>query len=148
MWFQILMAGVFFMVAMLFTPPKIDFILKRAGAACFFTSGTHLVTSGGWLADLFRAVSGWLTNLLDGSVAALLGVSIVAGLLAAMWAALWLLAMVPTKWFALEYSDRMIYSGAALPFFIALIPDDVGDALRNVTTVISELTTSLVTGVV
>lgn len=140
-WFLMVVAGFGCMVLMRWTNPKLDAVLIRLAAACFIGAG--LIGVNGWLGEILRSVTGWLTHTTDQLGAAALG-TVVVWIVALLLGATWVCAMLPHKAASVRFPDWLIVGGIFLPSLMTGVPGPLGDGLRTAMEMAGNAATQLV----
>ncbi len=130
LWLLLVACGVGLMWVMRYTRhPLIDAVLVRASAFSF--AGAGIVGAGGWIGTV-------LTGLVKGlnSIGAQLGTAAIGSAAVwIVWAALslmWVLTILPERWFGRGIPDWLAISGVVLPAMAASIPGEFGQVVSRV----------------
>ena len=128
-WLTVTAFGFACVFAMTRASDKLDFFLIRGAAASFVGAG--MIGASGWLGALFQTVTVLSLRLLDQFGAATLG-SGVSQILIALVGVGWICAMLPNKWFHLDFPDWLVFGGFLLPALLVAVPGRLGEVLREV----------------
>jgi hypothetical protein len=142
LWVLLVAMGFGWMWAMRWTRnPMLDAIFVRAAAFSF--AGAGIVGANGWLGGALK----WTVT----QVNAISGAAGTAGLGTAavwiVWAALsimWVLTLVPERWFGKSIPDWLSVGGIVLPGLAMSIPGPLGAALTRVMTLAGGLMVGVV----
>lgn len=140
-WFLMVVAGFGCMVLMRWTGDRLDAVLIRLAAACFVGAG--LIGVNGWLGELIRSVTGWLTHTTDQLGTAVLGTAVV-WIVALGLGVTWVCSMLPHKWVSIRFPDWLIIGGLFLPSLMTGVPGRLGDGLRTAMEMAGNAATQLV----
>jgi hypothetical protein len=142
LWLLLVACGVGLMWVMRYTRhPMIDAVLVRASAFSF--AGAGIVGAGGWIGDLLGGLVGGLNT-----VGAQLGSAAIGS--AAVWivwaglSLMWVLTILPERWFGRSIPDWLAISGVVLPGMAASIPGEFGQAMTRAITGCGQLMINLV----
>lgn len=139
-WALCVALGVFTMWCMRHTTkPTVDAVLIRIAACLFMAAGT--VGAGGQVGQTIASVIQWVTRTSDDTTRTLLGAS-VTWMLWAVLSILWILGMVPKKWFNWDPPDWLMFLGVVIPTTATAIPGPVGDAIREAINFITQMMTT------
>lgn len=129
LWLLLVVTGVGLMWAMRYTRHALlDAVLVRASAFSFVGAG--IVGAGGWIGALLAGLVGGVNQL-----GAALGMAAIGT--AAVWivwlamTAMWVLTLLPERWFGRSIPDWLAFSGLVLPGLAAAIPGPLGQGLHT-----------------
>ncbi|HEY3561789.1 MAG TPA: hypothetical protein VGL05_30195 [Kribbella sp.] len=129
-WLLMTAFAAFSMLAMRWTPDKIDVVLVRVAGFSFVGAG--LIGASGWVGSFMNSTLGWLFRSIDDVTKGAFGTG-AAWILAAGMTAMWIGAMLPDKWFSFDPPDWLVISGLIIPSLSAMVPGKAGNAFETVT---------------
>jgi len=142
LWVLLVATGLGLMWAMRWTrSPMLDAALIRAAA--FSYAGAGVIGAQGWIGQSLR----WMVESVNrvGAQAGSAGVGTAA--VWVVWAGLaimWVLTLLPERWFSKPIPDWLAISGVMLPGMAASIPGPLGAGLSRVITAAGGLMVNLV----
>jgi len=142
-WISALALGIGAMFLMKFTPDWGDAILIRIAALLVAGAGT--MGASGWIGDLFNQLLTWLIDFVNWASQGALGTPVM-WILATFLGVLWLGALLPHRFFKLNYFDGLVFAGFPLPTLLISVPGKAGDAMRTVVLEASQWMTQWVGG--
>jgi hypothetical protein len=127
-WIVLVGLGWFVLYLMKYTGAFLDAIFVRLAAFLFLAAGT--VGATGWLGDLLN--SAFTTTNSAGNEIARSAVG--SGFMWFVWFALgvlWLLCILPEKWFSRPIPDWLSIAGLVIPAGVATVPGPAGNFLLD-----------------